>query len=207
MREVVDIPGFDGFGLVCGIGVADTYPRGMDPTQTLTAFDRYLASTGLQFEAVVIGGAALALLGITTRQTRDCDVLDPVLPKDIARAAREFAAQQRAAGNELMDDWLNNGPRDLVNVLPHGWPERVVDLLAGEALLLRTLGREDLLCTKLFALSDRGLDLADCLALKPTPRELAKLQPWVECQDVNPDWPAHVRATLEDLGRRLGHGL
>jgi len=179
----------------------------MDPTQTLAAFDRFLARNELRFEAIVIGGAALALLGITTRQTRDCDVLDPLLPEDIARAAREFASQQRAAGNELADDWFNNGPRDLVNVLPRGWSERSVELLMGDGLVLRTLGREDLLLTKLFALCDRALDLADCLALKPTSAELAGLLPWVERQDANPDWPSHVRGTLADLARRLGHGL
>jgi hypothetical protein len=29
--------------------------------------------------------------------------------------------------------------------------------------------------------------------------------PWWEQQDANPDWPAHVRVTLTDLGKRLGH--
>jgi hypothetical protein len=29
----------------------------------------------------------------------------------------------------------------------------------------------------------------------------------LEQQDANPDWPAHVRATLADVARRLGHGL
>jgi hypothetical protein len=29
----------------------------------------------------------------------------------------------------------------------------------------------------------------------------------VEVQDINPDWPAHVRATLADVGRRLRHGV
>lgn len=71
-------------------------------------------------------------------------------------------------------------------------------IVGGAALNLRT---------KLFALCDRGLDLADCLALAPTADELAALLPWVEEQDLNPDWPAHVRATLADLGERLGHAL
>jgi hypothetical protein len=199
--------GLGRFSLAHGIGDTDTFYTAMDPTQTLAAFDRFLASNELHFEATVIGGAALALLGITTRQTRDCDVLDPVLPEDIARAARDFASRQRAAGNDLMDDWLNNGPRDLINVLPSGWSERLVDLLVGDGLVLRTLGREDLLRTKLFALCDRALDLADCLALEPTSGELNDLLPWVERQDANPDWPSHVRETLADLGRRLGHGL
>lgn len=29
----------------------------------------------------------------------------------------------------------------------------------------------------------------------------------IEYQDGNPEWPAHVRATLAELSRRLGHGV
>ena len=73
--------------------------------------------------------------------------------------------------------------------------------------MLHSLGRADLLKTKLFALCDRGTDLPDCVALAPTAAELAEALPWVAFQDANPDWPAHVAATLADLGRRLGHGV
>jgi hypothetical protein len=73
-------------------------------------------------------------------------------------------------------------------------------------LVLRSLHRADLLKSKLFALCDRGLDLPDCLALAPTPAELAETVAWLEPQDLNPHWPAHVRSTLGDLARRLGHG-
>jgi hypothetical protein len=31
--------------------------------------------------------------------------------------------------------------------------------------------------------------------------------PWLEQQDGNEQWPAHVRATVADLARRLGHGV
>jgi hypothetical protein len=68
-------------------------------------------------------------------------------------------------------------------------------------------GREDLVRSKLFALCDRGIDLGDCLALAPKPDELRAILPWLEQQDGNPEWPAHARATLADLGMRLGHGV
>jgi hypothetical protein len=77
----------------------------------------------------------------------------------------------------------------------------------GRAVVLRTLSRGDLLKTKLFALCDRGFDLQDCVAMQPSAEELANALPWLEQQDLNPDWPAHVRSTVEDLGQRLGHGL
>jgi len=179
----------------------------MDPRTTLEAFDRYLAERQLELEAVVIGGTALNLLGVLQRPTRDCDVLHPAIPAEVLSAARAFAAEARAAGGDLKDDWLNNGPADLVRQLPSGWENQVQHVFSGQALRLTSLGREDLLRSKLFALCDRGLDLPDCVALAPTKDELTLILPWLELQDANPDWPAHVRSTLEDLARRLGHGV
>lgn len=75
------------------------------------------------------------------------------------------------------------------------------------ALRLTSLGPADLLKTKLFALCDRGTDLADCIALRPTASELDDAEPWLAARDQNPMWPDHVRATLADLRVRLGHGL
>ncbi len=130
----------------------------MDPRATLTAFDRYLADRGLALDAVVVGGAALNLLGLVTRQTRDCDIIHCKRPSAVK-------------------PWY----------------------------CARCTGRT-LLKVKLFALCDRGLDLPDCVALAPTPVELAEAVAWLEPQDLNPGWPAHVRTTLDNLARRLGHG-
>jgi hypothetical protein len=179
----------------------------MLPRPTIEAFDRHLAALGLRLEAVVIGGSALALLGVTTRQTRDFDILAPVLPREIAEAAREFARAQRSLGIDLVDDWLNNGPMQVGDVLPKAWQLRTRPVFEGRALVLTTLGREDLLKTKLFALCDRGIDLLDCVALAPTAAELEEAVSWLAGQDANPDWPAHVDATIADLSRRLGHGV
>ena len=148
----------------------------VNPRETIEAFDRYLAERGLQMEAVVLGGAALALLGIISRATDDCDVMHPEIPPDIAAAARDFAAARTSAGEPLEGDWFNNGPAALARVLPPGWEDRLEPLFAGVSLRLRCLGR-------------------------------AELSGWLEYQDANPEWPDHVRATLADLARRLGHGV
>lgn len=182
-------------------------PGIMLPRPTLDAFDRYLRSVGLRFEGVVIGGSALGLMGVIQRATRDVDILVPELPQAIASAARDFAKAQRQTGVELVDDWINNGPLALGDVLPAGWRDRVQRIFEGAALVLSTLDRPDLLKSKLFALCDRGTDLSDCMALAPDPDELADCLPWLEVQDGNERWPAHVRATLADLARRLGHGV
>ena len=179
----------------------------MLPRQTIEAFDRHLLGLGLRFEGVVIGGSALGLMGVIQRPTRDVDILVPELSRAIASAARDFAKAQRQAGVDLQDDWFNNGPLQLGEVLPAGWRERVQRIFDGQALVLRTLGRSDLLKSKLFALCDRGTDLPDCIALAPIAEELAECMPWLELQDGNELWPAHVRATVADLARRLGHGV
>ncbi|MBI1944508.1 MAG: hypothetical protein HYS27_02360 [Deltaproteobacteria bacterium] len=179
----------------------------MRPQETIQAFDVFLAARGLKLDAVVVGGAALALLGVITRETRDCDVMVPELPAQILDAARAFAAEVRGRGDVLRDDWLNNGPADVAKVLPPGWEARLQQAFFGSALVLRTLGRADLLKTKLFALCDRGQDIGDCLALAPTVEELREALAWVQDQDANTMWPEHVEATLADLGRRLGHGV
>lgn len=178
----------------------------MEVRSTNSAFDEFLAQRGVRFEGIVIGGAALNLQGIVQRPTKDCDVLEPSVPADVAAAARAFAELQRKQGNARDDHWFNDGPGSLAEVLPVGWRSKVASIFEGRSLRLFTLGREDMLRSKLFALCDRGIDLPDCLALAPTHAELDAVRPWLELQDANPDWPEHVQRNLRFVGRKLGHG-
>lgn len=179
----------------------------MKPNSTIPRFDVFLAASGLRLEAIITGGAALAFLGLISRETRDCDLLEPDLTPEVLEASGRFAFEERARGEVLRDDWLNNGPSALIPLLPEGWRNRLQPVYQGQAIRLWTLGRPELLLSKLWALCDRGLDLGDCLALQPTPDELHQAEAWIVPQDLNPDWPQHVRGTLQDLARRLGHGL
>ena len=79
----------------------------------MAGFDVFAEKRGLALEAIVVGGAALGLLDVIARETRDCDVLHPELSEEIIAAAAEFAAEIRARGGTLADDWLNNGPISL----------------------------------------------------------------------------------------------
>src|SRR5215469_3984482 len=173
----------------------------------IALFDRYPEARSLHFDAVVIGGAALNLLGVVSRLTKDCDILFPEIPEEIAQASKTFALEVRRNGGDLGDEWLNNGPASLQTQLPPGWENRFQTAFSGRSIHLRTLAREDLLCAKLFALCDRGIDLLDCVALAPNQAELNKILPWLEQQDANPHWPAHVRVTIANLARRLGYAL
>lgn len=179
----------------------------MNPAQLLPPFDAFLAARGLRLEAIVAGGAALALLGIAQRETRDFDLIEPTLSEALLKASRAFAAALRAQGLVLRDDWLNNGPSSLAPLLPEGWKSRLQPVFQGQALQLSSLGRPELLLAKLWALCDRGLDLPDWVALAPSPEDLRQATSWIARQDLHPDWPSHVQATLEHLARRLGHGL
>ena len=55
--------------------------------EIIVEFDMYLESIGLTFEAVIIGGAALNILDISSRKTKDVDCLDPQIPREIKEAS------------------------------------------------------------------------------------------------------------------------
>jgi hypothetical protein len=169
----------------------------------IKGFDEYLSDRGLTFQCVVIGGGALLLAGIIDRPTKDLDCLDPEIPEEILEAARTFAASRP----ELWEHWLNNGPRSLIRDLPPDWSDHLETIFSGKSLTLLTLGRLDLLRSKLFAYCDRQQDIDDCIALAPSTEELKICLPWVQERDANPHWPEHVRVSLNSLARELGHDL
>lgn len=179
----------------------------MWPKEIVALFDSYLAERNLRLEATVIGGAALGLMGVVSRQTQDYDILHPTLSEEIKQASLDFALQCRQKNVPLIDSWLNNGPASLADQLPEGWQDQRQEIFRGKAISLYGLGRLDLLRSKIFALCDRGLDLEDCVALAPTREELAAIAPWLEIQDANPRWPDHVRETIEDLLNKVSHGV
>ena len=78
-----------------GICYNDTMHRTL---YNITLFDRYLEARGLRFDAVVIGGAALNLLGVVSRLTKDCDILFPEIPNEIAKALTKFRAYRPREG-------------------------------------------------------------------------------------------------------------
>jgi hypothetical protein len=171
----------------------------------LEEFDRFLEERGLEFRGTVIGGAALIVMGIIDRATEDVDCLEPTLPEEIRKAASHFRSVYKGDGAPLKEDWLNNGPASLTRDLPAGWEKRRVPLFKGKSLKLSTLGRLDLLRSKIFAFCDRQLDFRDCVALKPTPRELRTIYPWLKERDLNELWPKHALNSLQAIAKELGY--
>ena len=70
----------------------------MKPKETLTRFDAFLAKRGLVLEAVVVGGAALGLLDVISRETRDCDILHPELSEEIRGKFVHAVTHSRTTG-------------------------------------------------------------------------------------------------------------
>ena len=171
---------------------------------TLKQFDEYLSQHQAHLDAIVIGGAALIVMGVISRDTVDVDCLGPKLSEEILAHAANF--RKKFPELQLKENWINNGPASLIRELPPGWREGLTPIFSGKALNLTTLSRMDLLRTKLFAFCDRDQDLQDCMALHPSPKELDTCFDWVANRDANPDWPENVRRHFTLLGKRLGHG-
>ena len=178
----------------------------MQISEILPLFDQYLTHSGLRFNAVVLGGAALdSFNNVFQLPKEDFDILYPEIPKEIADASRAFAIEVRLKGKALGDAWLNNGSASFTNHLRPQWKSRLQTLFVGSSLEFQSLGRCDLLCAKLFVLCDCGIGFGDCVALSPSAEDLASVLPWLEEQHANPFWPKHVRTICAHLGRTLGH--
>lgn len=168
-------------------------------------------------EIVVIGGAAMNLLGIAIRSTRDVDVLalcegrvpDSVavlvkhapLPEPILSAARSVAA---ALG--LDEAWLNAGPADLLDWgLPEGFEQRLTQRRFGPRLAVLLPARQDLICLKVYAAADTGVGrhTQDLDALSPTCAELLSGSRWAHTQDPSRDFCTMLLGLLRHYGCEL----
>jgi hypothetical protein len=167
----------------------------------IATFDDFLKERGLAFRAIVIGGAALNIMDVTTRFTKDVDLIDPEIPAEIKQASVEFVKVHPEFN--LQENWFNNGPISLIRDLEDGWRENIVSIYKGVALELLTLGRIDLLKSKLYALCDRGVDFNDCVNLAPTDQEIGECMPWLLQGDGNPLWPDRVKEMIEALKEEL----
>jgi hypothetical protein len=165
-------------------------------------FDIYLKKLGLTFEAIIIGGAALNIMDVVSRQTKDVDFLDPDIPAEIKNASEAFANNNPDLKLDAKN-WMNNGPKSLIRDLPTGWRNDLQKIYQGEALTLWTLGRLNLLRTKLYAYADREQDYGDCMALNPSLKELEDCKEWVLLGDGNDLWPERVDFIFQKLKEDL----
>lgn len=177
-----------------------------------------LAAEGRTYAIVVIGGAALNLLGIVERATTDIDILafaqktgagtpelveapEP-LPSPLMRAAHIVGGDLG-----LADGWLNAGPAaQWRSGLPPGLDQRI-EWRRYAALDVGIVGRRDLVFFKLYAAADStgrdSVHYQDLLALRPDAEELEAAAKWVGAQDFS----AEFHRILDQVERHVRNDL
>lgn len=149
----------------------------------LTRVGERLYADATTCRVVVVGGAALSLLGVINRATSDVDVIgwqeaagrDLVppptpLPKALVEAVEAVRSELR-----LVEGWFDlRVASDWQLGLPVGFLDRVKWREYGRGLVVGLAGRQDLICLKLVAAADEQHPRheRDLLQLAPTDAEL-----------------------------------
>jgi hypothetical protein len=176
----------------------------------LGALGELLAADGIGASVVVVGGAALIVLGYVDRVTQDVDVIasrsemgvlvPPELSEAVWRAARTVARDF-----ELPNDWFNT---EVAAQWRGGLPPSLAHSLVWKRygnLEVGFAGRAALIALKLFAAVDGGpggVHFQDLVRLRATAGELAEGAVWVKTQDASPDFAGMV----DEVARRAVEG-
>jgi len=173
-----------------------------------------LRFAGAPHTAILVGGgAALNVLGLISKTTKDVDIIAIASGADrdlrFERAEPlpgylEQAIKQTADDLSMPEEWMNAGPTSLVDFgLPKGCIERALRVDYGERLTVYFVSRLDQIHFKLFAAVDHGggRHLADLTALRPTPEELLAAGQWSMTHDPSEGY----RQSLLSLLREMGH--
>lgn len=175
--------------------------------EALGALGRLLASRGLAYELVTVGGSSLMLLGLIERPTRDLDVVAFIedgryvkaksLPAPLLQAMDEIGRVF-----QLGPDWINAGPADLLDFgLPQGFDERTAVRRYGP-LTLHVASRGDQVALKVYAAADYGpgsKHFQDLQILAPTAQELVDGARWAVTHDPSPAFRSELVALLGAL--------
>ena len=183
----------------------------MDAAQTdqlFSALSEQLAARGERIELVVIGGSGLLALGLTSRATRDIDVVALLSGRSLSKPrplppTLIEARDQVARDFDLPEDWLNAAPADLLDFgLPEGFVDRLERRNYGEALTVHLASRFDQIHFKLYAMVDQGAGKheADLRELNPTREELLAAARWTRTHDPSEGFREQLLAALAYLG-------
>ena len=188
--------------------------------EVLHAFAEHLAEDGVHhLELVVCGGAALNILGLIHRGTRDVDVvaiverdkhgqailqipsaLDESIKKAILRIHKDF---------NLEENWFNIQTGALFTSLhfPKGILERTIKREFGNNVIIHFLDRYDQIHFKLYAALDnetrRAVHLSDLLALSPSETEICEAAKWLLTRPSGEFYKHALQNLLEQIG--FGH--
>lgn len=164
--------------------------------RALSAVGDLLAADGEEVRVVVVGGAALNLLGTIERATRDVDVIAlgvvsaetlRLVPLESLPAALERAIATVARDLDIPPNWMNTVVASQWRI---GLPPRFADGVEWRrfgGLWVGLAGRFALTCLKLYAAADQpgpeSRHFQDLLALRPTAAELSAAAEWIATQD------------------------
>ncbi len=187
--------------------------------RALRLLGELLEARGEKFRIVVIGGAAVNLLGFVSRATTDVDILafantdamgrlylgppDEPLPAALLSAALIVARDM-----DLDPHWLNTGPASQWRTgLPPGLESRV-HWLELNALSVGLVDRYDLVFFKLWAAADHGprsVHFQDLLQLTPSEEEIDAAVAWISQQDPSPGFAADLSKAVNHARDLLGY--
>jgi hypothetical protein len=162
---------------------------------------------------VVLGGAAMNLLGVLDRPTIDVDVIaradesGAIHPPDPLPDALQRAIVAVARDQGLLEHWMNTTVADQWRLgLPHGMADGIEWRTYG-ALRVGIVGRRHLICFKLYASADQtgpdNVHVRDLLALHPDEEELQWAAEWVRTQDPSPQFHEAVGKVVDYVQRAL----
>ena len=196
----------------------DTTDKQMIPEEAIRAVGELLAFENEHVAVVVLGGAAMILLGLVSRATKDVDVValateesgtvnlqppDPI-PEALSRAIRRVADDLG-----LDPSWMNTTAGGQWETgLPPGLVTRLQWRTYG-GLKVGLVDRRDLVFFKLYAAADgtgpESVHYQDLIALCPTAEELEAAIEWIATQDTSERFSQIVdevaRRAREDVAR------
>lgn len=185
----------------------------------LSRLGSLLAGRDLRYRLVVVGGVALQLRGIITRNTEDVDIIAAVdsaghlVPADRPLDPPLLEVARLVANDlELADDWLNSIVASQWEGagLPPGMSDRLEWRTFG-GLELGIAGVQDLIALKLYAAVDERREQRrnikhqhDLIALAPTEDQWQFARAWILQQDASPDWAASVEEAIAHVRDHRG---
>lgn len=190
--------------------------------RALRLLGELMAAAGERLRIVVVGGAAMNLLGFVARTTTDVDILAfgapeirppaelPSIVEPPEPLPEWLMGHARTIATDLGLDrhWLNSGPAgQWKQGLPPGLAGRIRWRSYGP-LEVGLVGRVDLIFFKLYAAADDtgpgSVHFQDLLALHPSPQELDAAEAWTREQDTSPGFTDELRKVVNHA-RRIIH--
>lgn len=174
----------------------------MDIRKTMTELNKELVRRKKTFTLYICGGAALRLLGISTRDTIGIDVIEEKLDPELIEAKNAVAKKLR-----ISEEWLNNKVSPIAKRLPKGWRKDCTEAFSAGNLVVYAISRQDFINSKLHESVDRQAeDYDDLLRLAPTVSEIKLARKYVLREKGKIEtYGVFVEAVIKRLKKDLGH--